>query len=157
MNKQQKCIIYTVISILVVLILILIVVILKLNKEDNKEIIKGVGIYHNSNWNNNDATLILNDDMTCKYPNNSDDCKWAISNNKIIITLTYYMIINDGKEQILTISTYNTKEKCEEDIEKYEQVYNLVNPICKNIKQIHGAILGDNCVILYEHLFSKVG
>lgn len=115
------------------------------------------GVYHNNNWNNNEATLILNNDMTCKYPNSSDECKWTILGKQITITLTYYMIMNDGNEPIPTISRYNSKLKCEEDIKKYEGVYVLKNPTCEITKHTHKAILGNNGIILNEHLFNKVG
>ena len=164
MNKKQKYIISVVISTLVVLVLILISIIIKISKDDNKdldknnkEIIKAIGVYHNNNWNNNEATLILNNDMTCKYPNSSDECKWTILGKQITITLTYYMIMNDGNEPIPTISRYNSKLKCEEDIKKYEGVYVLKNPTCEITKHTHKAILGNNGIILNEHLFNKVG
>lgn len=156
MNKKQMYIIISVISVLVILILFLITIIVKISKDDSKPKIKGIGVYHNNNWNSNEATLILNDDMTCKYPSSSHDCKWELSDKQIIITLRYYAIINDNKE-IPTLGSYNSKTKCEEDIKKYEGVYNLTNPDCEGIKDIHKAILGESSVILHEHLFNKVG
>lgn len=166
MNKKQKYIICFVISILIILLFILITIIIKISKDTNKcfdtrtnsnEMISVVGIYNNNNWNGNEATLILNQDMTCKYPNSGDECKWTIVDKNITIILTYYMIMNEGKDQIPTITKYNTKSKCEEDLRKYESVYNLVNPTCEITKYKHEAILGDDGLILHEHLFNKVG
>lgn len=156
MNKKQKYIIGSVISVLIILILILITIIVKTSEDNNKAEIKGIGVYHNNNWNGNEATLMFNDDMTCKYPSSNHECKWIISDKQITITLTYYAIISDNKE-FPALGSYNTKEKCEEDIKKYEGVYNLVNPDCEGIKNIHDAILGESGVILHEHLFNKVG
>ena len=156
MNKKQMYIISSVIIVLVILILILITIIVKISRDDNKLKTKGIGVYHNNNWNSNEATLILNDDMTCKYPSSSHDCKWALSDKQIIITLTYYSIISDNKE-LPTLGSYNSKEKCKEDIKKYEGVYNLTNPDCEGVKDTHKAILEESGVILHEHLFNKVG
>ena len=157
MNKKQRYIICIVVGVLLILLLVLIGFIVGRTKNNSEVLIDIIGVYHSDNWNNNEATLILNDDNTCKYPKSNDICTWTILDKKITIILTYYMITNDGNEQLPVINSYGTKEGCEKDIEKYENVYNLVNPTCKRFEYMHSAILGNNGIILHEHLFNKVG
>lgn len=162
MNKQAKIIIGVLTTIIVILLVIIFILLNKDNnksdtpKIDNKEVKQAVGIYHNSNWNKHDVTLQLNDDMTCKYPNSSDICKWTISDNEITITLSNYNIKYDNENKDLYIM-YGTKEKCEEDLNKNKEKYNLINPRCEKVERgTHKATLISSGVLLHDHVFNRV-
>lgn len=84
MNKQAKIII-AVLSVVIVVLLFMLISTGNINFISNN---KAVGVYHNNNWNNHEATLVLNKDMTCKYPTGATACKWTISDNTIKIILS---------------------------------------------------------------------
>lgn len=62
------------------------------------------GVYYTTDWNGEGATLLLNDDGTCKYASSSTstnpDSTWVKNNNRVIIDLHgsihEAIIINDG-------------------------------------------------------------
>lgn len=144
MNKQAKIII----GILSFIIIVLIVLLIKFNfkkdncnkcniKESNKttdtntNYKEAIGIYHNYNWNNHEATLTLNKDKTCQYPTGTTQCKWDLSDDKIIIYLY-------GSEKAFTNK---------EALEEAEKGTN---------GDIHVAMITNNGVILHDHLFNKL-
>lgn len=51
------------------------------------QIVRHVGIYHNYDWNNREATLTLNADGTCRYPGGTKGT-WEIVDNTIVMTLS---------------------------------------------------------------------
>ena len=53
------------------------------------------GIYHSDNWNGKEATLVLNEDGTCRYPN-GDTGTWTQEGNNIIIVLSRTKLENLG-------------------------------------------------------------
>lgn len=156
MNKQAKIIIGALVGIIVILLVIIIILSDKPSQTD-KDLKQAVGIYHNSNWNNHDATLQLNNDMTCKYPNSNDICNWKISDNKIIITLEVYVINCDVNDHLNIFNQYATKESCNKDLETYKKEYDLTNPRCeKQDRGTHEANLINNGILLHDHVFIKI-
>ena len=66
----------------------------------DKQIVKAAGIYNNKNWNNREATLILNENFTCQYPGGDNNCTWSIKVIEITIQLTP-STISDGKHSAI--------------------------------------------------------
>lgn len=162
MNNKYKII--SGIIIMVLLISNIITLVLLLNKKDNcnvneidtnKSENSIVGIYHNSNWNNRDATLQLNEDMTCKYPNSNDTCKWTFDNGKLTITLSTYHIKYDNKDLQLSSSSWNI-EACEESLENLKEEYKLINGRCEASNSEHEANIVNGGILLHDHVFNKI-
>ena len=122
------------------------------NNEENKNdlVNKAVGVYHNNNWNKREATLTLNEDFTCEYPDSSDTCEWSIGGKEITITLTSYILNKNNT----SFSFFGDKTTCEQALneelksKKWE---------CVQTESTHNATLVNNGVILHEHQFEKVG
>lgn len=88
-----------------------------------------VGTYYCDDWNGSSATLVVNENGTCKYPT-GDIGKWEKNNKNINIFLQKNSIIaNDSSV-----------------IETKEDEYN----------DKHIAIIVDNGLILHDKLFRKV-
>lgn len=147
----KKIIVVLIISILLISNIILALILLDRNNSNN-----AVGIYHSLQWNNQEAILQLNEDGACKYPNTNHICTWVKSDKNIVITLGYYTIVDDHEGQYYG-EMYNTIEKCENDIQRYNVVYNFINPKCKLKKDAHEAVLTESGVVLHEKLFNKIG
>lgn len=90
MSKKAKIIIgiLSIVILLLIVVIIILAIQLKGNNPKKPSTNKVVGIYHTDNWNGKDATLVLNDDMTCKYPTNYGSCEWTISDNNITLKVT---------------------------------------------------------------------
>jgi len=88
-----------------------------------------IGTYYCDNWNGSSATLVVNEDGTCKYPT-GDAGKWEKDNKNINIFLQKSSIISNGSSVA----------------EKKENEYN----------DKHVAIIVDDGVILHDKLFKKV-
>jgi len=54
-----------------------------------------VGIYHSNSWNGQEATLVLNEDGTCKYPTGNTGI-WTKENDVIHIDLGDTLKIHDA-------------------------------------------------------------
>jgi ABC-type lipoprotein release transport system permease subunit len=152
MNKK----VIIILSVIVAIGVISFIAIMLLNNGSDKSLNKAVGIYHNDNWNSHEATLQLNKDKTCKYPNNTQSCEWTISEDKITITLGHYTIKADNSDNVGRAIFYNTKEECEDKLEGYTGAFSLINPRCVKEGSTHEATLINNGILLYDHVFSKV-
>ena len=165
MNKLAKIII-SILSCITVFLLIIVIVLL--NKKDScnnqddeqkkesvnvEEINKVSGIYHTNNWNNKEATLELNKDMTCKYPTGRHTCKWTLSDNKVIITLINYELIDD-KSNASYYYEIKSEEECKDLIEQNKDKY--INPRCNAKESKHEAKIVNNGVVLYDKLLNKL-
>lgn len=94
-----------------------------------------VGTYYAPNWNGHEATLILNNDGTCKYPT-GDTGKWNTDGEKVYITLDY-------SDEILNF--YNSIG------EEYSS--NIEN--ITSLKDTHDAIIVNFEIILHDKFFQK--
>lgn len=166
MNKQAKIII----TILSIIIVILLCIIIKQSNNsnsnsdtkpqaNNEEVKKLIGIYHNSNWNDNEVTLELKDDMTCKYPQTTRACKWELKDNSVMLYLDAYKIVVDNKDD--KNATYykdpiSTLELCEDTIKAYKN-FNLVNPRCEETKEENEAKIINSGLLLGNKIFNKIG
>ena len=84
------------------------------------------GIYHSDNWNGKEATLVLNEDGTCRYPN-GDTGTWTQEGDNIIITLQISKLtgfpsstIEEGKE---TVPRYHTAFLVEDGVILYDNFF----------------------------------
>lgn len=90
--------------------------------------IEVVGIYHSSNWNNREATLVLNEDFTCKYPGGSQGT-WNQEKNTIKIALP-----------VMNLEITDTKVEEGIKAERYDY---------------HTAHVVEDGIILHDHYFEK--
>ena len=149
-------------NIIIILLLLANVILLVLvfkpqnNKKNTTPINNVVGIYHNSNWNKMDATIVLNEDMTCQYPSSSETCTYDINNNVITMTLIDYYIAYDNTNEISISSFSNTLEQCNTALYNFELVNTLVNGRCEERKSNHNATIAGSSIVLHDHVFNKV-
>lgn len=81
---------HVIILLVVILVIGIISLVLCYKPEPSKRI---VGIYHNDNWNNSEATISINEDGTCQHPSNSDRCEWSIVEDNVVMkNFTEYTI-----------------------------------------------------------------
>ena len=162
MNKQAKIIIGTLTGVIIILLIVIASLLSKTNKpkeaeetiSNKKDIEKVVGIYHTNSWNNREATLQLENNLSCKYPSSKDTCTYEIKGDNITITLTSYTI--KAETELSFYSTYTNKESCEADIERLQGTYNLKDATCEAKSNKHEAVLTNNGVLLHDTLFSKI-
>ena len=164
MEKHGKLIVKVLLLIILILIIIIFFLLKKINNNCNNEIeinannsIKEMaGIYHNNNWNGNEASLYLYEDMTCKYPNTSQICEWNIEDNhKIIIKLSRYVLKTDNS--YLSFTWFYTKESCQEEEDKnYKNGLGHAECVLENGGE-YSAVYTSSGIDLHEHLFYKVG
>ena len=177
MNKLAK----TIIGVLAGIIVILIVVIILLashksnentdttdnnnNYDEIKELI-GVYLYTNTTNNRDNRKIELNKDMTCYFRYDFNECKWTKTDNTINFHLARYKIVYDSgtfknsNDIIANINDpSNTKEICEEKIQKYNNMYNLVNPRCEyeQDKTPIKATIVNNGLLIDTTMYNKIG
>ena len=168
MNKKAKIII----SIMIILIIVLSVVIFFLIKpfgseNKNSDIEKAVGTYHCDKFYGSPATLILKENMTCRYPGNQVLCNWEIKGKNIYITLSVYEITSDNRDEMLyetsvgySSYSFKSKEECEEQLEvQIKEHPNAINPRCEYVvydKEPVKARLGENGLTIADFVFYKV-
>lgn len=106
----------------------------------NNKINSIVGIYYNSNWNGHDATLILNKDFSCQYPNTDELCSWSIDGNTINLLLKSY-VYNSNTVML----EFNTLEECQRKSRGE----------CIEIVDSHILTVSENGISLHDHYFKK--
>ncbi len=166
MNKNSKKLIRIITFITASLVAVILVAnyLIKNEKENSnkRKITKMVGIYSNYNWNNHEATFILNEDMTCKYPNSLQECTWELTNDKILLTFYGYEIQSDNADENITkMLRFDSKEICESSLLDYTGIvkeYNLVNPHCEHYIGDEKTELKivDNGILIHNHVFNKI-
>ena len=181
MNKLAKTIIGILVGIIVVLLIIIVTTTSKnkckndelYNTNTSDEIKQLLGVYHYTNPSNarQNLTLILNEDMTCKYYE-KDECKWTLSDDKkeISIHLATYRIAFDKGERINAEGELSnlggisddsaTKEECESKLLKYGQEYNLTNPRCEYVTEGFAkptATIINGGLLINNNIYNKIG
>ncbi len=164
MNKQAKVII----GVLSVIIIILLGIIIKQSNNNNsnsdkpqvnnEEVKKLIGIYHNNNWNNNEVSLELKSDMTCKYPQTNRGCKWELKDNSVILHLDAYKIVIDNANDSNALywkDTIYSLELCESMIK--ESTKELINPRCEETTDDYEAKIINSGLLLSNKIFNKIG
>ena len=101
---------------------------------------KCVGTYYSSTWNGKNATLVLNADMTMKYPT-GDTGTWSVEGDKIHLYL-------DGKDMGEMLKRFGINDVNELDSNRVEipQVQNTG----------YTATIVNNGVMLNDHFFQKM-
>jgi hypothetical protein len=180
MNKISKIIIGIMSGIIVILIGVIVMLSIKLkasnnntsnnnNNINNQAINNASGIYYSENYRNyRNSTLKLNKDMSCEYPNDSVNCKWSISDDEVVLTLTKYVIVDDAKytddyyynrygikDKSKVLNLGSSKESCEKQLElEQDELKNakceLVSTKEQKITLVNGGVLFDN------HRFNKI-
>jgi len=148
MDKKAKIII----SILLVIIVILLAIIIKQNSNLDSSV---VGIYYTDDFNNSRATIELNADKTCKYPQTTQKCKWEQVNDKVNIYLEYYKIVMDNDNDLNEIPYYSL-EICKQSITENSKTYNLINPHCEPTDVKFESKLIDDGLLLNDIVFKKI-
>ena len=176
MNKLAKTIIGVLAGIIIILIVVIIILATSKNNENkdisndtnNDEIKQLAGVYTHTTTNNSVATIILNDDMTCRV-DDRNECKWTLSEDKkeIIITQATYQIAFDKcsfKDEDGGLSSIGdssaTKEECEKKLNEYKEKYIMVNPRCEydtNIQPRKATIINGGFIINNKLTYYKVG
>ena len=171
MNKLAKTIIGVLVGIIVVLIVVIIILTTNKNKEDvdisnntnNDEIKQLVGVYLYTNATNDRANkkIQLNEDMTCMYLYDYNECKWSISDKTITFEIARYKIDFDSDSSgIGGINDFSsTEDICKEKIVKYTEKYKLVNPRCiydKDSNPIKATIVNSG-LLIGNVMYYKIG
>lgn len=101
---------------------------------------KCVGTYYSSTWNGRNATLVLNEDMTMKYPTGSTGT-WSLDGDKIHLYL-------DGKDVKEMLKSFGINDVNELDSNKVDI------PQTQNSGYI--ATIVNNGVMLNDNFFQKM-
>ena len=126
-------------------------------QENNKKVKKFVGVYHTSNWDKHEATMILNEDMTCKF-NSRTSCTWEIKDDKTLeYAFTNYYIITDEKTDYYY--SYGTLESCKKNLESNLEYYSEYNDVhCEGVQgeKVEVTVV-NNGILIHDILFNKIG
>ncbi len=167
--KKEKLIMIISLALNVIFIITIIVLLVGKNKNDSDisqpyeqdKIKQAVGVYHNSNWNRGEATIQLNNDMTCKTPSsdNRNICKWNIINDKVVFSYSSYVIKYNGDENENPIrdNGFNTLENCESYIQqRYPSYSDKLSCEYEEAKGTSEFTITNSSIVYHDHVFTRV-
>ena len=119
-------------------------------KSNDSMVSKSVGVYYSDEVDKNENTLILNEDLSCKYPGGFSKCKWYVDESNIKIKFTKFDYVLKGS----TFNSFDTQSACNEVL---ETVYSDIGGECVSKEITKEVILVDKGILLDGQHFEKIG